>query len=103
MSCVTFRGSKLLGTKQGVDEVGAEPDGDQQSDEGIAHCRPLKPVAECDVGTHEGEAAEAEGEKDNVEHAAPPVSCRGGQIAQEPHKLSIGNSGRRYKDGIKID
>ena len=62
---------------------------------------PSQPVAECDVGTHEGEAAEAEGEKDKVEHVAPPVSCRGGQIAAVTHKISMGKAPTGHKEEIK--
>jgi hypothetical protein len=100
---LTFPESETFGPKQGVNQVGAEPDGDQQTDDGITHGRLLEPVAERSVGTHQSEAAQAESEEDEVEHAAaPPSSCGGGQSAPGRHKVSIGKSARANKDGVKI-
>ena len=70
----------MLRNQKGVDEVGAEPDGDQKGDEGITHGHPLEPMAERGVAHNQSETADAEGEKDEVEHGAPPTLQVGGEM-----------------------
>lgn len=62
--------SKLLWSKQRIDQVGGEADGDNEGDEGITHGAPSQSFTKRSIGRHQGEAAEPEAEKDEIEHGS---------------------------------
>jgi len=54
--------------QEGVDEITAKSDGDDESDEGVCHGRASEPTAAGGVGAHYCEAAETKDYIDEIEH-----------------------------------
>lgn len=57
--------------QEGVDEVAAKADGDDECNDGIAHGRTSESVAAGGVGAHQREATEAEDDVEKVQHMFP--------------------------------
>jgi hypothetical protein len=60
--------SEPFGMDEGEDEIAAEQDGDHEGETGLCHGRASEPVAGMRIGRQQREAAEADGEKDEIEH-----------------------------------
>jgi hypothetical protein len=85
---------------QRVDEVQAEPDGDDQSDDRLTHgARLLKPPHSEGVNAHQRQNHASERHKCDIEH--DPFLAVGSPTVKR-RKLSIPNQGRGYKDSIKL-
>ena len=92
--------SEFFGMDQCVEEVQAEPDGDDQSDDRLTHgARLLKPPQGEGVNAHQRQNRASERHKRDIEH---DCFLAGASPTAKRRKLSIPNRGRRRKDSIKL-
>ncbi len=85
---------------QCVEEVEAEPNGDDQSDDRLTHgARLLKPPQGEGVNAHQRQNRATERHKRDIKH---DCSLAGASPTAKRRKLSIPNRGRRHKDSIKL-
>ncbi len=85
---------------QCVEEVEAEPNGDDQSDDRLTHgARLLKPPQGEGVNAHQRQNRATERHKRDIEH---DCFLAGASPTAKRRKLSIPNRGSRHKDSIKL-
>ena len=81
------RGLELLGTHEGEDEIGEQPEGDGGAEDDVHHGSGLRGPA--GIARHDGKEADADGEVNDVHVSGP---CEWSQpIYAVPRKLSIRN------------
>ena len=85
---------------QSVEEVEAEPDGDDQSDDRLTHsARLLKLPQGVGVNAHQRQNRATKRHKRDIDH---DCFLAGASPTPKRRKLSIPNRGRRRKDSIKL-
>ena len=90
---------ELLWMNQCIEEVQAEPHGDDQSYDRFTHLEPLKLTQGVRVDAHQRQNRQSKRYKRDIEHDPLLAS---GRSTVERHKLSIPNRGSRRKDSIKL-
>jgi hypothetical protein len=86
---------------QGVEEIQAERDGDDQSDDRLTHgAPPLKLAQGVGIDAHQRQKRTSKNQKRNIEHNTP---SRSHVPTAESHKLSMPNRGALHKDSIRAD
>src|SRR5215467_6835274 len=84
---------------QCVEEIEAEPYGDDQSDDRFTHLEPLKLTQGVRIEAHKRQKRQTEDHECDVEH--DPLLCEGVRSADR-HKHSIANWAARRKDFVSF-